>query len=103
MRIIFLYKLNMFLTILILSIVFSSFLCPTEIFDLDARISEFESINTSVVAVSTDSRFSHLAAINTPKSKYGFGDTKIPLLSDFNKTISSDYGILVDQAGVALR
>lgn len=80
-----------------------SFLCPTEIFDLDARITEFEAINTSVVAVSTDSRFSHLAAINTPRSKYGFGDTKIPLLSDFNKTISRDYGILVEQAGVALR
>ena len=28
---------------------------------------------------------------------------KYPLLADFNKTISRDYGVLVESAGVALR
>jgi len=28
---------------------------------------------------------------------------KYPLLADFNKTISRDYGVLVEAAGVALR
>ena len=33
----------------------------------------------------------------------GLGGLKYPLLADFNKTISRDYGVLVEDAGVALR
>ncbi len=33
----------------------------------------------------------------------GLGGLKYPLLSDFNKTITRDYGILVEVEGVALR
>jgi len=33
----------------------------------------------------------------------GLGGLKYPLLADFNKTISRDYGVLVESAGVALR
>ena len=33
----------------------------------------------------------------------GLGGLKYPLLSDFNKKIATDYGVLVESAGVALR
>ncbi|BFY98907.1 hypothetical protein BsWGS_01947 [Bradybaena similaris] len=80
-----------------------TFVCPTEIVAFDEKIDTFKDMNTEVVGVSTDSHFSHLAWINTPKKKGGLGGLNYPLLSDFNKTISSDYGVLVEDEGLALR
>lgn len=39
----------------------STFVCPTEILAFNASIEAFKSINTELLAVSTDSEFSHLA------------------------------------------
>lgn len=80
-----------------------TFVCPTEIIAFNDRISEFTDINTAVIGVSTDSHFSHLAWINTPRKAGGLGNLNFPLLSDFRKGISRDYGVLVEQDGVALR
>lgn len=80
-----------------------TFVCPTEIISFSDRANEFRAINTEVIAVSTDSHFSHLAWINTPRKSGGLGKMSIPMLSDFNKTISRDYGVLVEEAGIALR
>ena len=33
----------------------------------------------------------------------GLGGLKYPLLSDFTKTVATDYGVLIEQSGVALR
>jgi len=80
-----------------------TFVCPTEIIAFSDRIEEFKKLNTEIVGVSTDSHFSHLAWINTPRKTGGLGALKYPLLSDFNKNISRDYGVLVEEAGLALR
>jgi peroxiredoxin (alkyl hydroperoxide reductase subunit C) len=80
-----------------------TFVCPTEIIAFSDNISQFTAINCDVVGVSTDSHFSHLAWINTPRKAGGLGGLKYPLLSDFNKTIARDYGVLVESSGVALR
>lgn len=80
-----------------------TFVCPTEIIAFSDRAGEFRRINTEVVGVSVDSHFSHLAWINTPRKQGGLGQMNIPLLSDFNKTISRDYGVLLEDAGLALR
>lgn len=53
--------------------------------------------------MSTDSHFSHLAWINSPRKQGGLGGLNYPLVSDFNKTISRDYGVLIEEAGIALR
>ena len=53
-----------------------------------------------------DSVFSHLAWINTPRTKGGLGGLKYPLLSDITKNIAKDYEVLIEDgpnAGVALR
>lgn len=44
-----------------------------------------------------------MAWINTPRKQGGLGELHYPLLSDFNKNISSEYNVLVEDAGIALR
>ena len=82
---------------------FSTFVCPTEIISFSDRVDEFKAINAEVIGASVDSHFSHLAWINTPRKKGGLGEMKIPLLSDLTKSISRDYGVLLENAGIALR
>lgn len=38
-----------------------------------------------------------------PFQQGGLGGLRYPLLADFNKTIARDYGVLIDNAGIALR
>jgi len=80
-----------------------TFVCPTEIIAFSDRIQDFKAINTEVVGVSCDSQFSHLAWINTPRKTGGLGELKYPLLSDFSKKISTDYGVLLTNEGIPLR
>merc|ERR1711915_800842 len=80
-----------------------TFVCPTEIIAFSDRISEFKDINCEVIGISTDSHFSHLAWINQPRKQGGLGGLNYPLVSDFNKSISKDYGVLIEEAGIALR
>lgn len=80
-----------------------TFVCPTEIIAFSDRIADFRAINTEVIACSVDSHFTHLAWINTPRTQGGLGPMKIPLLSDLNHRIARDYGVLMEDAGHALR
>lgn len=80
-----------------------TFVCPTEITAFSDSIDRFKELNCEVLGCSTDSRFSHLAWIRQKRAEGGLGDIKYPLLEDFTKKISFDYGVLVEQAGVALR
>jgi peroxiredoxin (alkyl hydroperoxide reductase subunit C) len=78
-----------------------TFVCPTEIIDFSERTDEFKKLNAEVIGCSVDSEYTHLAWINTPRKEGGLGEIKYPLLSDINKTIAQDYGVLA--GGVALR
>ncbi|XP_046362388.2 peroxiredoxin-like [Haliotis rufescens] len=80
-----------------------TFVCPTEIIAFSDAMDRFRQLNTEVVGVSTDSHFSHLAWINTPRKQGGLGGLKYPLLADFKKSVARDYGVLVEDMGVALR
>ena len=80
-----------------------TFVCPTEILAFSDRVDEFRKINTEVVACSVDSKYTHLAWINTPRENGGLGKINIPLLSDITKQISKDYGVLLETEGIALR
>ncbi|WP_411018735.1 redoxin domain-containing protein, partial [Salmonella sp. s24813] len=46
-----------------------TFVCPTEIISFSDRAEEFRKIGCEVLAASTDSHFSHLAWINTPRKQ----------------------------------
>ncbi|XP_058864122.1 peroxiredoxin-1-like isoform X1 [Acipenser ruthenus] len=80
-----------------------TFVCPTEITAFSDRVSDFKKINCEVIAASTDSQFSHLAWINTPRKQGGLGSMKIPLLADLSQSISRDYGVLKEDEGIAYR
>jgi len=83
-----------------------TFVCPTEIIAFSDRAEEFRQINTELVAISVDSKYSHLAWINTPRKAGGLGAMDIPIVSDITKQISKDYGVLLHDgkdAGVSLR
>lgn len=39
----------------------------------------------------------------TPRELGGLGSLKLPLLADFSKNMSRDFGVLVEDEGIALR
>jgi len=80
-----------------------TFVCPTEIIAFSDRAEEFRAINCEVIACSTDSHFSHLAWVNTPRKQGGLGNMNIPLLADKTGEISKQYGVYKEDEGVAFR
>ncbi|KAF2894258.1 hypothetical protein ILUMI_11919 [Ignelater luminosus] len=80
-----------------------TFVCPTEIIAFSDRIEEFKKINTAVIAVSTDSQFTHLAWTNVPRKEGGLGEINLPLLADKSGKVSKDYGVLNESTGISYR
>lgn len=79
-----------------------STVCPTELLALDLRLEDFQKRGCDVLAISTDSQFSHLAWKKTPVEEGGIGPVRFPLVADPTKEISKAYGVL-SREGVALR
>ena len=79
-----------------------TFVCPSEIIAFDKKLAEFKSRNAEVVGVSIDSQYTHYAWRQTPPEKGGIGEVGFPLVADLDKSISKEYGVLLD-AGIALR
>lgn len=79
-----------------------TFVCPTEIIAFSDRIKDFHDRNCEVLGVSVDSHYSHLAWIKMPRAEGGLGGLKYPLVADLTKSMSADYGVLLD-GGMALR
>lgn len=75
-----------------------TFVCPTEITGYSKHIEKFKALGAEVVGVSVDSEHSHKAWINGD-----LGPINFPLASDMTKKVSEDYGILIEEAGIALR
>lgn len=80
-----------------------TFVCPTELHAFQKKAEDFKKLNTEVIGVSIDSKFSHFAWLNTPESEGGIKGVKYPVVSDINKTIARDYDVLIPDGGVALR
>lgn len=80
-----------------------TFVCPTEISGISDRINEFRKLKAEVLGVSIDSKYSHKAWINTSRDSGGLGRLEYPLASDINKNLSRDFGVLIEEEGIALR
>lgn len=80
-----------------------TFVCPTEITALSDATDEFTALDTEILGVSVDSIHSHKAWISTPKDSNGLGQLQFPLASDMTKKVSNDYGVLIEEEGIALR
>jgi len=80
-----------------------TFVCPTEILGFSDHQKDFRGVDCEVVACSTDSVYSHKAWAAQPRSKSGIEGVKIPILEDTSHKISSDYEVLIEDKGIALR
>jgi peroxiredoxin 3 len=80
-----------------------TFVCPTEIMEFSSKAEQFQQVGCELIGVSVDSHFSHKAWVELPRENGGLGGLRIPLLADLNKTVSQDYGVLIEGAGIALR
>ncbi len=74
-----------------------TFVCPTEIREFSKRLPEFQEAGAEIVTLSVDSKYSHLAW------QKEIGRIAYPMLSDITKEVSRQYGVLLEDEGVALR
>ncbi len=75
-----------------------TFVCPTEIKGFGKAEEEFKQLNCSLLAVSTDSEWSHKAWFERD-----LPDVKYPVLADTTHQISRDYDVYNEQDGLAER
>lgn len=75
-----------------------TFVCPTEIKGFAQATAEFEKRNAVVVGASTDSEHSHKAWFEKDMP-----EVKFPVLADTAHRVSRDYGVLLEDKGIALR
>ena len=80
-----------------------TFVCPTEIVSFSDAAKRFAALNAKVLFASTDSEYSLLAWTNIARKEGGLGPVDIPLLADTNHSLSRDYGVLIEEEGIALR
>ncbi|SHF83011.1 peroxiredoxin [Vibrio gazogenes] len=77
-----------------------TFVCPTEIAAMNAKYDEFQALNTEILAVSVDSKFSHKRFVETEPLLKGL---KLTIGADSNQEVSRMFGVLIEEEGVALR
>ncbi len=75
-----------------------TFVCPTEIKSFGAHEAKFKEMGCEVLACSTDSVYSHKAWFERDLK-----EVKHPVLADTNHSISRNYNVLIEDAGIALR
>jgi peroxiredoxin len=77
-----------------------TFVCPTELGDMADLYGEFQKIGVEVYAVSTDTHFTH-------KAWFDASDTikkiKFPMVGDPTGTITRNFGVMIEEEGLALR
>lgn len=80
-----------------------TFVCPTELHAYQESLEEYEKRGAQIIGCSVDSCYTHLAWLNTCRTKGGIQGVDYPLVSDLNKTIARDYDVLDHEQGVAYR
>ena len=69
---------------------------PTELINLNDKISEFKKLSTQILAISVDSPFSHLHYSLLKRTQGGLHELSFPLISDLNHSISTKYCLLTN-------
>lgn len=77
-----------------------TFVCPTELADLNRRSEEFKKQGAEVIVVSTDTVFTHKAWIETEGLLKGL---KFKMAADHNGKLSMELGIYDEASGLAQR
>ncbi|MFQ5453524.1 MAG: alkyl hydroperoxide reductase subunit C [Candidatus Zixiibacteriota bacterium] len=77
-----------------------TFVCPTELGDLADNYAELKKLNAEILVASTDTAFSHKAWHDTSET---IKKIEFPMLADPTGKLSQDYGVMIEEAGLALR
>jgi len=77
-----------------------TFVCPTEIAEFNREYDEFQMRDTQLFGASADSHFVHLA---WRQNHDDLRDLKFPMISDYQKHLSTELGILDEKTGAPLR
>lgn len=77
-----------------------TFVCPTEIAAMNAKYDEFQELGVEILAVSTDTKFSHKRFVETEPLLKGL---KLTIGADPTGTVSRAFGVMIEEEGVALR
>lgn len=77
-----------------------TFVCPTEIAAMNAKYDEFQELGVEILPVSTDTKFSHKRFVETEPILKGL---KLTIGVDTTKSVAADFGVLLEEEGVALR
>merc|ERR1712100_131606 len=80
-----------------------TFVCPTEITAFSDRYEKFSKLDCEIIGCSVDSKYSHLAWIQTERNEGGLGDIEYPLLSDLKRQAVHAYDVYDENSGEALR
>ncbi|HIX61246.1 MAG TPA: peroxiredoxin [Candidatus Halomonas stercoripullorum] len=77
-----------------------TFVCPTELGDLQDKYEEFKKMGVEVYSVSTDTHFTHKAWHDSSET---IGKLQFPMLADPTLQISRNFEVLIEEAGLADR
>ena len=77
-----------------------TFVCPTELGDLADHYAEFQKLGVEIYAVSTDTHFTHKAWHDTSDT---VRKIKFPMVGDPTGTITRNFGVMIESAGLAER
>ncbi|MGF1645145.1 MAG: alkyl hydroperoxide reductase subunit C [Thiotrichales bacterium] len=77
-----------------------TFVCPTELGDLADHYAEFRDLGVEIYAVSTDTHFTHKAWHDTSET---IGKIRFPMLGDPTGAITRNFGVMIEEAGLAER
>ncbi|MGO4223465.1 alkyl hydroperoxide reductase subunit C [Lysobacter sp. TAF61] len=77
-----------------------TFVCPTELGDLADNYAEFQKMGVEIYGVSTDTHFTHKAWHDTSDT---IKKIQYPLIGDPTGVITRNFGVMIEEAGLADR
>lgn len=77
-----------------------TFVCPTELGDLADNYAEFQKLGVEIYGVSTDTHFTHKAWHDTSDT---IKKIQYPLIGDPTGTVTRNFGVMIEEAGLADR
>lgn len=77
-----------------------SFVCPTELGDMQEHYAHLQELNCEVYSVSEDSHYVHKAWADATET---IGKIKYPMLADPNGQLARFFGVLDESSGMAYR
>ena len=77
-----------------------TFVCPTELGDLADHYEAFKAIGVEIYGVSTDTHFTHKAWHDTSDT---IRKVEYPLVGDPTGTLTRNFGVMIEEEGLALR